>query len=247
MNIEHKTIDQFLKFWWVYSVACIILCALEVYIVINEIRILQLRYVILYVILGLLVMQAIAWTIALVKKKYAIAFGGIPVGLLVSAGICLPPFFLYALATAGEGDDFGRQHPIPKGLSYFEPEESMCIEDVDSLDNTTWLRIHRSTQGGIYIYAYFSPTLPDGFLYLKCYEATENIPLSEERIAKSSYNPVKGHSSFDVAGKTGGFTIYEGSFGDYYAVRVEVWFHDNNTGEERMLNSKVYKMEGWQR
>ena len=96
MNTERKTIDQFLNYWWVYSLACIILCALEIYIVINGIRILQLRYVILYVILGLLIIQAIAWIVALVKKKYAIAFGGIPVGLLVSAGICLPPFFMYA-------------------------------------------------------------------------------------------------------------------------------------------------------
>ena len=239
--------NKYLKYWWVYSIACIALCALEVYVVIHNIWVSRLRYVILYIILGLLVMQLIAWVTALVKKKFMIAFVGIPAGLIISALISLPPFTLYALATAGEGDDFGRQHPIPEGLSYYEPEESLCIEDADSLDNTTWLRIHGSTQGGIYNYAYFSPALPEGHLYLKCYEVTENIPLSEERVAKKSYNPVKAYSSFDLAGSTGYFTIYEGSFGDYYAVRVEVWFHDDSTGEDRMLNSKVYKMEGWQR
>jgi hypothetical protein len=239
--------NKFLKYWWVYSVSCIALCALEVYIVTHDIRVMQLRYVIIYILLGLLVIEAVAWITALFKKKFAIAFVGIPAGLIVSAVICLPPFFLYAIATGGEGDAFGMEHPIPEWLSYNEPDESFCIEDVDSLDDSSWLRIHKSTQGGIYNYAYFSPSLPDGHIYLKCFEVTENILLSEERVTMSSHNEVKGHLLFGLAGKTGCFTIYEGSFGDYYAVRVEVWFHDEKTGEERMLNSKVYKMEGWQR
>ncbi len=239
--------DKFLKYWWTYSLACIVLCACEVFVVINEIRVLQLRYVILYAILGILVLQAITWVIALYKRKFKIAFLGIPAGLIVSALICLPPFALYALGTAGEGDDFGKQHPIPEGMNCNEPVESMQIDSVDSLDNTTWLRIHKGAQGGYYNYAYFSPPLPDGYLYIKCYEATENFPLSEQRIAARSHNPVRGHSAFGLAGGTGYFTIYEGSFGDYYAVRVEVWFHDTSTDEERMLTSKVYKMEGWQR
>ena len=239
--------EKILRYWWAYSLACIVLCAFEVYVVINEIRVFQLRYLILYVILGILVLQAVTWAIALYKRKFKIAFLGIPIGLIISAFICLPPFVLYALGTVGEGDDFGKQHPIPKGMDYYEPMESMQEDCVDSLDKVTWLRIHGGTQGGYYNYVYFSPPLPDGFLYLKCYEVTENIPLSEQRVAMRSHNPVRGHSSFGQAGGAGYFTIYEGSFGDYYAVRVEVWFHDSSTDDEKMLNSKVYKMEGWQR
>ena len=43
------------------------------------------------------------------------------------------------------------------------------------------------------------------------------------------------------------FTIYEGDWGDYYAARIEVWHRDANTGEEKKLMDKVYRVEGWMR
>jgi len=43
------------------------------------------------------------------------------------------------------------------------------------------------------------------------------------------------------------FTVYEGDWGDYYAVRVEVWHHDTSTGSEHKVNEKIYRMQGWQR
>ena len=43
------------------------------------------------------------------------------------------------------------------------------------------------------------------------------------------------------------FVIYEGDWGDYYAVRVEVWRKDSATRKEHKLMEKVYRMEGWMR
>ncbi len=43
------------------------------------------------------------------------------------------------------------------------------------------------------------------------------------------------------------FTIYEGDWGDYYAVRVEVWHRDASTKNETKLLEKIYHMEGWMR
>lgn len=242
-----RAFDFILKYWWIYALSCVLLSACEIYVVINNIYIYQLRYVILYVLMIMMAVLFVAWIVSLFKKRYALFFFAIPASVLLCGFITFPTFALYALGTAGEGDTFGKDHPIPEGLRYTEPFESMEEESVDSLDSTTWLRIHQSSQGGIYNYAYFGPSLHDGYIYLKCFEATENIPLSDDTVGKRTHNPVKDHSSFGLVGGTGYFMIYEGSFEDYYAVRVEVWHHEDATGEERLLNQKVYKMEGWQR
>lgn len=239
--------DGFLKYWWVYALMMIALTIGEVYIVIHDIWAFQLRHVVFGAFLILLAVLLVAWVVALWRKRFVLVFLGIPATVLVSAIISLPYAMIHAIGTAGEGDDFGKRHPIPSDLSYYEPEDSMQLSRVDSLDSSTWLCVRGGSQGGIYHYVYYSPPLPDGYLYLKCFEATENIPLSEDRVFLRSKNPVKGHSNFGLVGGQGYFMIYEGSFGDYYAVRVEVWFHDDSTGEDRLLNQKIYKMDGWQR
>ena len=149
--------------------------------------------------------------------------------------------------TQGENDDFGKRHPIPAGMVCQEPNESFCVDDVDSTDTSSWLRIQKDSQGGIYDYLYFSKSLPDGYIYLKCYEATENILLSEDRMMMRTKVNVRQHDRFGPVGGYCVFTIYEGSWGDYYPVRVEVWHHGEKTGKDQMLTSKIYKMEGWQK
>jgi hypothetical protein len=144
-------------------------------------------------------------------------------------------------------DSFGKDHPIPEGLDYHETNESFCEEDTDSTDASTWLRVHDEFQPGIYEYQYFSTDLPNGYIYLKCFEATKNIPLSEDRLPQSSKTNVKNHVSYGPVGGYHVFTIYEGDWGDYYAVRVEVWHHSTSTGLEQKINEKIYRMQGWQR
>jgi hypothetical protein len=246
MDIK-KFLDYFLKYWWVYALTCIILTICEVLIVINDIYVFQLRYIVIYALSAMLVVLFLAWIVALFKKRYSLFFLGIPASVIICGVISLPFAVLYAIGTAGEGDDFGKSHPIPNELFCYEADECISKEYVDSLDNKTWLRIHRSTPGGIYSYAYYGPSMLDGHTYLKCYEVTENIPLSEERIAIRTHNIVKDHVSFGLVGKSGSFTLYEGSFDDYYAVRVEVWFHNDTSGVDSILNQKIYKMDGWQR
>lgn len=43
------------------------------------------------------------------------------------------------------------------------------------------------------------------------------------------------------------FTIYEGDWEEYYAVRVEVWHRDSISCKETKLMEKFYRMEGWMR
>ena len=82
---------------------------------------------------------------------------------------------------------------------------------------------------------------------MKCYEVTDNYRLSEERLTEASKVEIPANSSFaKIVGKKE-FVIYEGDFDDYYAARIEVWFRDAESGVERKLLEKIYRVEGWMR
>lgn len=237
--------EKFLKYWWVYILLYFLFIAI---IMIESLKDIFKGWFENILFLGLLlaaIAQLVVWIIALKKKREPLSSFILLGGLASIVGLFFLIFWLSV--TPGINDDFGKQHPIPADLVCFEPQESFNAEDVDSLDATSWLRIRDGSQGGIYDYVYFSTVLPAGYIFLKCYEATDNVVLSDERIQQETKAPVNNHLRFGPIGGSRKFTIYEGSWGDFYAVRVEVWFYDEATGKERMLNKKIYKMQGWQR
>ena len=89
--------------------------------------------------------------------------------------------------------------------------------------------------------------MPDGEVFLRCYEATENIELSASRLKEASTVEVKNHKGFGPVVEGQQFSIYEGDWDDYYAARVEVWHYDASTGKETKLLEKTYRVEGWMR
>ena len=150
---------------------------------------------------------------------------------------------------------FAEQYPIPEDLEYHTPlkmhyppkEYDDEVEKyVCQTDSTTYLQIRDGHQGGIYEYSFFYPQLPEGTIYLRCYEATTNLPLSEKRIKKSSSQQIPGSTGFSCHVRGKRFTVYEGDWGKYYAARIEVWFKDTN-GNEKKLTEKIYAVEGWMR
>ena len=156
-------------------------------------------------------------------------------------------FFLsFAVMSAPTG--FAQEHPIPEGLEYHTPlnRDANLEEGVCESDSTTYLQIRNENQGGIYEYSFFYPQLPEGSIFLRCYEVTENLPLSEDRIKKASMQETKGSSHIACHVNCKRFTIYEGDWGEYYAARIEVWFKDTK-GRERKLLEKIYAVEGWMR
>ena len=169
--------------------------------------------------------------------------------LIVSpiAFLCLFAFQIICSWSAPDG--FGLKYKIPEGLEYNVPYNtwSSPLTFVDKKNPDTYLQVKDGFQGGIYNYDFYYGPLPAGKIYLKCFEATNNIPLSESRIYKSSMKTIKPTKSFQrlVADKR--FTIYEGDWGDYYAARIEVWFEDAATKKERKLTEKIYRVEGWSR
>ena len=146
-------------------------------------------------------------------------------------------------------DNFGKEHTIPAQLDYNLPllEGEELPHPIDSTATNTWLQIWNDVQGGMYTYDFHHPALEEGWIYLRCYEATENIPLSPERISATSMVATPSTTSFSKLVEGQRFTIYAGDWGDYYAARIEVWHKDANTGKERKLMEKVYRVEGWER
>ena len=156
-------------------------------------------------------------------------------------------------------DGFGKEHPIPEGTEYCIPLESHlnAVDEewmadyeepvIDSTDTASWLQIWNDNEGGRYLYDFSFPALPAGTLFLKCYEVGDNIPLSENVMRRNTSVSCSATESFTKLVEKREFVIYEGDWGDYYAVRVEVWHKDGATRKEHKLMEKVYRMEGWMR
>lgn len=145
-------------------------------------------------------------------------------------------------------DTFGKDHPIPEGLNYFLPmPEDMMEPGLDSLSEDTYFRLWNGFQGGIYEYSFYYPALPDGEVFLRCYEVSENIELSAARLYEASKVEVKDHRCFGQIADRQMFTLYEGNWEDYYAARIEVWHRNADTGAETKLLEEIYRVEGWMR
>ena len=167
----------------------------------------------------------------------------VPVGVLMFFAVIAT-----GMALASAPTSFAEDHPIPQGLAYHMPEiEGEDLrEGVNPSDTTTFLQLRHSYQGGIYEYSFFYPSLPEGTIWLQCYEVTENLPLSKSKIKKKSSQEVEGTDHFACLVDARQFTIYEGDWGDCYAARIEVWFRDKQ-GKKRKLAEKIYGVEGWMR
>ena len=156
-------------------------------------------------------------------------------------------------------DGFGKEHPMPEGLEYSIPLDRYSevvdgewVTDyeepvIDSTDTASWLQIWNDNEGGRYLYDFSFPVLPAGTLFLKCYEVGGNIPLSENVMRRNTSVSCSATKSFTKLVEKQEFVIYEGDWGDYYAVRVEVWHKDSATRKEHKLMERVYRMEGWMR
>lgn len=154
-------------------------------------------------------------------------------------------------------DTWAKNLIIPKNIQIDNPVDMEFGEKLDnnkpgSVTNKTVTKtdfqLYNSFQPGLYEYDFWIGKIEKGTIYLKAFEITQNVSLSDERLPKSSsikiYNPTDNIKKFSTIDN---FTIYEGDWGDPYAARFEVWFKPDNGKEERKLFSKNYKIEGWMR
>lgn len=235
-----------LKSWWIFpiiSIACSLLL-----IPLTEHGKTGWVDALCIISLLLIIVQAVVFILCLINKTWwrAVATG---IGGIISGFVLVYASLLHVVFLNSQPDSFGKDHPIPAEMTYEIPlnEGNAFTEPMDSLSKDAYFQLRNSIQGGIYQYSLYYPALTDGNVFLRCFEATENIELSAERIQQASTVEVKGHTGFGLVANGQQFTIYEGDWDDYYAARIEVWHKDASTGKETKLLEKIYRVEGWMR
>ena len=183
-------------------------------------------------------------------KNLVAKYWWIPLVILVV--ICLGiGCSLMVMLFGKDTNHFGAEHPIPEGLEYSLPDEKEIIPDIN--DANTWILLQEGIQPGIYYYTISLPELTAGTVYVDAFEVTSNYHLlfqdGHDNIEKS----IRGHYRFGTVLEGEAF-LYDGVWGEPYAVRIEVAFKPlGSVGaieyhpEKQIITSKVYKLEGWQR
>lgn len=261
----HSENNRFLSLlpWWVlgYGVSMAMYCPEAFFRIHSKAE---------FIIIGLIFFISFAFAcliiaclvIALLNKQYKNA------GRIVGIGVILIiySFIVILFAGMGEGmfDNFGKRHPIPADM---ECEDTQLEEGWNRRSHTQqeWDSAMISHEFvllgglGMYRYAvYLPPMEEEGDIYLKMYEATSDIPLSEGNVKYNSTLHVLPSDSavlyqmpdepFSVRNENKSyFMINEGSWGDYYAARAELWFQPTTGNEPRMLMSKIFRIEGHSR
>ena len=243
---ENKKRNFLLKFWWIFPILSIGFSLMMIPLLSNEYE--ETASVLTVLVLLLIIVQLIIFLLCLIKKAWWRAVGSAICGI-VSFFVFSYAMLFFAFYDSSRPDLFGKEHPIPEGMAYEIPNNNNApVKPItDTLSKDDYLQIWDGIQGGIYLYSFYYPSLPDGEVFLRCYEVTENVELSTTRLQKASTIEVKNHTGFGLIADMQQFSIYEGEWGDYYAARIEVWFRNASTGEETKLMEKIYRVEGWMR
>ena len=197
--------------------------------------------------------------VTIIKKQYRNAGRIVGIGVL----LIIYTFIVSLFAGMGEGtfDNFGKRHPIPEGMEY---EETNVAEGWYSRYRTrqewdsviTERKFLLAGGQGVYRYmVYLPPMDEEGDIYLKMYEATTNLPLSEKVVKnRSSIHILPSDTAViyqmketSMSSWSEDIIINEGSWEDYYAARTELWFRPTNGGEERLIYSKIFRIDGYSR
>ena len=100
----------------------------------------------------------------------------------------------------------------------------------------------------MYEYDLWINSKESGIIFLKAYEITKEIELSNPELKERSMIRITNTNGLVQKFSTkDDFTIYEGDWGKPYGARFEVWFKSDNNKKERKLYEKNYIIEGWMR
>jgi len=149
-------------------------------------------------------------------------------------------FYIIVVFTFSPPDYYGAHKTIPKNIEIYEPMEiEPKLIDFKNHD----LIISCSFQPGIY--NYHTDYLPYGLghFFIKAFEINSNDQLSKDRMRERSNIEVTNSKLKMYSGE---IMIYEGSWGDKYGTRIELWFAPKN-GEDYKITQRNYIIEGWMR
>ena len=108
------------------------------------------------------------------------------------------------------------------------------------------IQLRMRFQPGLYQSASWVNPSEAGTVYLKAFEVTGEVPLSEKRLKFATEERIGWSDDpselFLMSSK---FTIYEGDWDQPYAARFEVWFAPDSDKPERKLTEQNFRIEGW--
>ena len=226
-----NSIKKYFTIWWIPIIAYLI--PIITYLIGDAMKkddIIDFALLLLYLnIVG----NLISSIVQIVSKKWYFIIPQI----LVSVSLF---FFVSILFTFSPPDYYGASKVIPKNVKFEIPiEREVSENDLDTND----FKLASISQPGIYnYYTNYKPT-QKGIFFIKAYEVTSNERLSEDRMTERSKIVVEDLNNKIYSGE---FTIYEGSWGDKYGARIELWYRPENGTEYKLIN-KNYIVEGWMR
>lgn len=226
-----KAIKKYFEVWWIPIVGYVLpyLIFVSGTILKND-NIIDIALIVFYVnILGNIISAIVQ---IYIKKWYFL----IP-QIIISAFL----FFSVAVYfTFSPPDYYGANKTIPQNIKFEKPLER---EITESDLKTNDFKLAEISQPGIYnYYTNYQPKQLGKFV-IRAYEITSNDRLSEDRMTDRSEIIIdKLESKLHI----GEFTIYEGSWGDKYGAKIELWYQPNN-GKNYKIATKNYIVEGWMR
>jgi len=156
---------------------------------------------------------------------------------LILGGLLL--YFVGMILMYSTPDFFGTHKKIPDNIEISEPLDSIPKQsDFDKYDLVLI--------GELGSYTYYTDIRPceKGCFYIKAFEITSNTSLSGDRLKERSKIRVDSNSSGLFSRD---FTIYEGSWGDKYGARLELWFDPIGDKLEYKMTERNFIVEGWMR
>jgi len=138
---------------------------------------------------------------------------------------------------------------ITENLNFEKPIEFITNRQIDSLTKIKVtdekIVVIGNGYNGYDFYMWHKPT-EKGNLFIKAFELTQNIRLSEWKLNNRTRNEI---TELDNNYKlyVGNTVIDEGTFANFYPVKFELWFRQKNTKVEKKLTEKNYVIDGWDR
>ena len=170
----------------------------------------------------------------LIKSKWYYSI--LQIGIL---GISM--FYLMTFLMFYSSDFFADDLEIPKNIKFEKPKDKI---DTSIIRKEKTFEIKNSSQPGIYEYYFLFNPKENGKLYLKAFEITQHIPLSEEQIREKTMIEINPNDSLQLFHKE--FTIYEGDWGKFYGSKISIYFKPHNKPEQKLIE-KNFIVEGWKR
>jgi len=227
-----KSISQYFKIWWIPILSYLIPIGILLFAVL--VRSDLVINIFLVIFLGNVIGNLISAVVQIINKKWYLSIPQILISIFLF-------YYVALIFTLSPPDYYGVYKQIPKDVEISKPIEAEPTKlELEKHD----LILGASFQPGIYdYYTDFEPK-ETGYFYIKAFEITSNDRLSEERIKKRSKVSVDNKEPKIYRGE---FTIYEGSWGDEYGAKIELWFKPSERKDDYKIAERNYIVEGWMR